>query len=151
MQLLKNPNPDDYPHGPHVLCFLRSSSRTTQSRLFCSKKSRLLHAGGAVDADDFAVDPLAVLAGQESGDAGDVDGHTHTVHGGPGGGVLVDLFVGQVLAVGDVLLADGVVHVGLDAAGGDGVDGDLLVAKVCEESAGEGGAVRGGGTRVTHR
>lgn len=43
---------------------------------------------------------------------------------------LVDALVVQRVAVGDVLPADGVVHVGLDAAGGDGVDGDLLVAKV---------------------
>ena len=48
---------------------------------------------------------------------------------------LVDALVVQRVAVGDVLPADGVVHVGLDAAGGDGVDGDLLVAKVWVVSA----------------
>ena len=44
---------------------------------------------------------------------------------------LVDTVVVELVAVGDVLPADGMVHVGLDAAGRDGVDRDLLVAKVC--------------------
>ena len=48
---------------------------------------------------------------------------------------LVDALVVQDVAVGDVLPADGMVHVGLDAAGGDGVDGNLLVAKVWVVSA----------------
>jgi len=43
---------------------------------------------------------------------------------------LINTLVVQLVAVGDVLPADGVVHVGLDAAGSDGVDGDLLVAEV---------------------
>jgi hypothetical protein len=43
---------------------------------------------------------------------------------------LVDALVVELLAVGDVLPAHGVVHVGLDATGGDGIDSDLLVAEV---------------------
>nr|POE98246.1 hypothetical protein CFP56_64839 [Quercus suber] len=60
-----------------------------------------------------------------------------------GGGIfhiayLVHLVIAEVLAVGDVLAAHGVVHVGLDAAGGDGVDGDLLVTAVDGHAADEG-------------
>lgn len=43
---------------------------------------------------------------------------------------LIDTLVVERLAVGDVLPANGVVHVGLDAAGSDRVDGNLLVTKV---------------------
>ena len=48
----------------------------------------ILHAGGAVDAEDLAVDPFSILGGEEADDAGDVDGLADAVHGGPGGGVL---------------------------------------------------------------
>jgi hypothetical protein len=89
-----------------------------------------LHASGTVNADDLAVDPLAVLGSEEADDAGNVDGLTDALHGRPGLGVLVDLVVAELLSAGDVLAADLVVHVGLDAAGGDAVDGDLLVAGV---------------------
>ena len=95
-----------------------------------AKQRHRLHASSAIDTNDLAVDPLAVLRGQEGGDTGNINGHTDTVHGGPGGGVLVDLLVVQVGAVGDVLFADSVVHVGLDTTGGNGVDGDLLVSTV---------------------
>lgn len=50
-----------------------------------------LHACGAVDADDLAVDPLAVLRGEEADNAGDVDGLADAVHGGPSSGVLLGL------------------------------------------------------------
>lgn len=50
---------------------------------------RDLHAGGTVDADDLAVDPLAVLRGEEADNTGDIDGLADTVHGGPGLGVLL--------------------------------------------------------------
>jgi hypothetical protein len=43
---------------------------------------------------------------------------------------LIDLLVVQLAAVGDVLPADGVVHIGLDATGSDSVDSNLLVTKV---------------------
>ena len=102
------------------------------------QKGSYLHASGAINADDLAIDPLAILTGQEGGDAGNINGHADAVGGRPGGGILVDLLIGQVLAVGDVLLADLLVHVGLDAAGGDDVDGDLLVAAVDGHAADEG-------------
>lgn len=47
-----------------------------------------LHARGAVDAEDLAVDPLAVLGGEEADDAGNVDGKTDAVERGPAGGEL---------------------------------------------------------------
>lgn len=97
-----------------------------------------LHASSAIDANDFAVDPLTILGGQEGGDTGNINGHTDTVHGGPGGRVLVNLCVVQVFTVGDVLLADGVVHVGLDTTGGHSVDGDLLVSTVNGHAADKG-------------
>lgn len=43
---------------------------------------------------------------------------------------LIDTIVIEVGTVGDVLSADSVVHIGLDTAGGDGVNGNLLVTKV---------------------
>lgn len=49
---------------------------------------RFLHASSAIDANDLAVDPLAVLGREEAHDAGNVDGETDAVEGRPGGGVL---------------------------------------------------------------
>jgi hypothetical protein len=89
-----------------------------------------LHAGSTVNADDLSVDPFTVLGREEADDTGNVDGETDTAEGRPGGGVLVDLVVGEVDTVGNVLAADGVVHVGADTAGGDDVDSDLLVTEV---------------------
>jgi hypothetical protein len=97
-----------------------------------------LHAGGTIDTDDLAVDPLTILGGEEADDAGNVDGLTDTLHGRPGLGVLVNLVVGEVLTAGNVLAADGVVHVGLDATGGNSVDGDALVTGVDGHAADEG-------------
>lgn len=37
-----------------------------------------LHACSTVDSDDFAIDPFAILRSQETDDAGDVDGLTHS-------------------------------------------------------------------------
>lgn len=85
----------------------------------------------AVNANDLAVDPATVVGGQEADDTGNVDGETDTVEGRPGGGVLVDTLVVEFTTAGDVLAADGVVHVGLDTTGGDAVDSDLFVAEVC--------------------
>ncbi len=51
---------------------------------------------------------------------------------------LVNAFVAQLVTVGDVLTAHGVVHVGLDATGGDDIHGDLLVTEVDGHGAGEG-------------
>lgn len=45
------------------------------------RPSTILHAGSTVDAEDLAVDPLAVLGCEEADDAGDVDGETDTVQG----------------------------------------------------------------------
>lgn len=37
-----------------------------------------LHACSTVDSDDFAIDPFAILRSQETDDASDVDGLTHS-------------------------------------------------------------------------
>lgn len=50
--------------------------------------SVILHARGTIDADDLAVDPFAVLGGEEADDAGNVDWLTHAVHWRPSSGVL---------------------------------------------------------------
>ena len=96
--------------------------------------SNRLHASGAVDADDLSVDPVTVLRCQEADDAGNVDGLTDTVVGRPCAGVLVDLVVAERLASRNVLAANSVVHIGLDATGGDTVDGNLLLSSVCDLS-----------------
>lgn len=53
------------------------------------------------------------------------------------GTYLIDLIVAEVLAIWDIFTAHGVVHVGLDAAWSDAVDGDLLVAAVNGHAADE--------------
>ena len=83
-----------------------------------------------IDSDDLSVDPFTVLGREEADDTGNVDGETDTAERRPGGSVLVDLVIVEVDTVGDVLAADGVVHVGADTTGGDDVDGDLLVTEV---------------------
>lgn len=65
-----------------------------------------LHAGGTVDAEDLSVDPLAILGSQEADDTGNIDRETDTVHGGPAGGVLIDTFIVELSATGDVLAAN---------------------------------------------
>lgn len=42
-----------------------------------------LHACSTVDSDDFAIHPFAILRSQETDDAGDVDGLTHSSDWGP--------------------------------------------------------------------
>ena len=91
-----------------------------------------LHAGSAVNADNLSVDPVTVLRGEEADDAGNVDGLTDTVVGRPCAGVLVDLVVAELLTTRDVLTADSVVHVGLDATRGDAVDCNLLLTSICD-------------------
>ena len=51
------------------------------------------------------------------------------------GPYLVNTLVIELVTVGDVLSANGVVHVRLDAAGGDGIYSNLLVAEVWPRSA----------------
>lgn len=89
-----------------------------------------LHACGAINAENLSIDPLAILRSEERDNAGDIEGLTDTPQGRPGGGILVNLLVGEGLAFGDVLAAHFVVHVGLDAAGSNTVDSDLLLASI---------------------
>lgn len=51
---------------------------------------------------------------------------------------LIDLVVGELVTIGNVLAAHGVVHVGLDAPGRNAVDSDLLVAAVNGHAADKG-------------
>lgn len=90
-----------------------------------------LHACSTVNADDLSVDPIAILRGEEADDAGNVNGLTDTVVRRPCASILVDLVVAELITSGNVLAADSVVHVGLDATGGDTVDCNLLFASVC--------------------
>lgn len=83
------------------------------------------------NAENLAVDPVTVVRRQESNNTGDIDGLADTVVWGPRSSVLVDLVVGHLVTTRDVLLAHGVVHVGLDTARGNAVDGDLLLTSVC--------------------
>lgn len=53
----------------------------------------LLHACSAVNANDLAVDPLAVLGCEEADDTGDIDGEADAVERGPGSGELDVLLV----------------------------------------------------------
>jgi len=105
-------------------------------RSFDFNSSRL-HASSAVNANDLAVDPVTVLRGKEADDAGDIDGLTDTVVGRPCARVLVDLVVAERLASRNVLAANSVVHIGLDATGGDTVDGNLLLSSVDSHAPGE--------------
>ena len=91
-----------------------------------------LHAGSTVNANDLSVDPVTVLGGKEADNAGNVYWLSNTVVRRPCLCVLVDLVVAELLAAGNVLAADGVVHVGLDATGSDTVDSDLLLTSVCK-------------------
>ena len=56
--------------------------------LCCTVQWLVLHAGGTVNADDLAINPLAVLGCEEADDAGDVDWLTDAVHRGPCGRIL---------------------------------------------------------------
>jgi hypothetical protein len=89
-----------------------------------------LHASSTVNADDLSVDPVTILGGKEADDAGDVYWLANTVVRGPCLGVLIDLVVAELVTTGDVLAADGMVHVGLDTTGSHAVDSDLLLASI---------------------
>lgn len=89
MSLQYNPSLTLHARTPSAQCFffplLVKTSSGPQNIVFLLL---LLHASGAVDAEDLAVDPFSVLGGKEADHSCDVDGLADTVHGGPGGGVL---------------------------------------------------------------
>jgi hypothetical protein len=89
-----------------------------------------LHASSTVNANDLSIDPVTVLGGKEADNAGNVYWLTNTVVRRPSACVLIDLVVAELVAIGNVLAADGVVHVSLDATGGNAVDGDLLLTSI---------------------
>lgn len=112
--------------------------------------SILFLSSTTIQADALAIDPLGLVAGQEADNAGDIEGKAVARERRDGGGHLQAL-LGRVLgAIGDVVVRGGVEHVGDGAAGGHGVDGDLLVARVLGQAADKGldGALGGRVERV---
>jgi len=97
-----------------------------------------LHASSAIDTQNLSVYPFTILAGQKCSHASHINGHSHAVQRAPRRRVLVNLLVGKVLAVWNVLFADSLVHVGFDATGRNGVDGDFLVTTVDGHASDEG-------------
>jgi hypothetical protein len=91
-----------------------------------------------VNANDLSVDPLAVLGGEEANNTGNVDGLANTVVWRPCSGVNINLVVAHLLSSWNVLLANSVVHVGLDSTWGNAVDSDLLVTSINGHAAGKG-------------
>jgi hypothetical protein len=89
-----------------------------------------LHAGGSVNANDLSIDPLTVGGCQKANDTGNIEWLSNTALRRPSSGVLVDLVVAHLLTTWNVLLANGVVHVGLDTTWSNAVDSDLLVTAV---------------------
>jgi hypothetical protein len=91
-----------------------------------------------INANNLPVDPLAILGGEEANNAGNVDGLANAVVWRPCGGVNIDLVVAHLVSSWNVLLANGVVHVGLDSTWGNAVDCDLLVTGINGHAASEG-------------
>jgi hypothetical protein len=89
-----------------------------------------LHASTAIDAKDLSIDPFSVLRRKEANGARNIERLADTVQGRPGTGILIDLVVAELVAVGDVFAAHCVIHVGLDTARGHTIDGDLLLAGI---------------------
>ena len=86
-------------------------------------------AEAAAGADQFAGDPLGVVGGEEGGDAGDVVHLADAAERGLRDGSLLEVGADE---------ARGVYAFGLDHAGVDGVDADLLRAEFFREDAGDG-------------
>jgi len=97
-----------------------------------------LHACGTVNANDLSVDPFTILGGEETNNAGNVNGLTDTIVWRPRSGVNINLVVVHLLSSWNVLLANGVVHVGLDTTWGNAVDSDLLVTSIDGHASDEG-------------
>jgi len=91
-----------------------------------------------VNANNLSIDPLTVLGGEETNNAGNVDWLANTVMWRPCSGVNVNLVVVHLLSSWNVLLADSVVHVGLDTTWGNAVDSDLLVTSIDGHASDEG-------------
>jgi hypothetical protein len=91
----------------------------------------LLHTRGTIDTDNLAIDPVTILGCQEADNTGNVEGLANTAARRPGSRVLVDLVVGEGCTFRNVLSADSVVHVGLDATRCDAVNRDFLLTSIC--------------------
>lgn len=86
----------------------------------------------------LTVDPFALVADEAVDGLANVLGGADAVEGAELGEAGLDgVDVHALVAAGDVVPRVGVEHVGLDAAGGDGVAGDVLLAAVDGEGAGE--------------
>ena len=90
----------------------------------------VLHASSTINAEDLSVHPVTVLGCEEANDTGNIKGLTDTLVRRPSAGILVDLIVSEFVAAWDVLAAHSLVHVCLDATGGNPVDSDLLLTSI---------------------
>jgi hypothetical protein len=84
-----------------------------------------------LNSNDLAIDPVTILRSKEGNDTGNVEWLTNTVMWGPGSGIFVNLVVVHLITTWNILLADSVIHVGLDTTWSNAVDSDLLVTTVC--------------------
>jgi hypothetical protein len=89
-----------------------------------------LHASSTVNANDLAVHPVTIHGSEEADHTGDIDRLTNTVARRPCHGILVDLLVAELVTSRNVLAAHSVVHIGLDATGGNTVDSNLLLTSI---------------------
>jgi len=117
-------------HGILYNALWPSSVAIFSKKMGIKKTNFSLHARCTIDANDLAVYPLTVLGSEEAHDAGNVQRLADAALRRPGSGVLVDLVVAQLIAIGNVLAAHGVVHVGLDATRSNAVDGNPLLTSI---------------------
>lgn len=98
----------------------------------------MLEARRKETGEELTVDPFRVRVDEEGNDSGNVGGDCAATEWAEGGDAGLDLFHGSVLGgarrVVPRVLRE---HVGLDAAGGDPIDGHLLVAGVGGEGSNE--------------
>lgn len=107
-----------------------------------------LHASSSVNANDFPVYPLTILACEEAYNSCDIDWKAYSVQRTPCRRVLskssawvglrmimvthlINTIIGQVCSVGDIFSAHFVVHICLNSTRCYAVDSDLLVAHIC--------------------
>jgi len=97
-----------------------------------------LHAGGSVNTNDLSIDPLTIIRSQEGDDTGNIERLANTIVWRPSGSILIDLIVAQLLTTGNVLLADGVIHISLNTTRGNAVDSNLLITAIDSHAASKG-------------
>jgi len=84
---MRNNNPKRLPDATiELLCPMQSHQNDkSQTQMPSFSYPRYdLHARSTVNAEDLAVDPLAVLRGKEADNTGNINGETNTVERRPG-------------------------------------------------------------------